>query len=327
MNSHPATIRLSARRQTKILTKKLWKDKILYIMFLPVLANFIIFHYLPMYGVKIAFYNYHPAYPMNMAPWVGWQKFEYFFKSYYFWDYTRNTLAISISSIIVGFPLPIIMALLINEIRKPKLKRTFQTVTYMPWFVSSVIVVGIIGMLLNPTDGIVNQIITSLGRQPVNFMGTPGLFIPVYLGMGIWQNTGFGAIVYLAAISGVDAELYEAAVIDGAGRFSRMWHITIKSILPTITILFILRLGGILNLNGMDILLLQNPMNLSASEVIQTFVYKRGIAGVSATGGGASVDYSYAAAVGLMLSVIGFLMVLLSNIIVKKLSDSEMALF
>jgi len=188
----------------------------------------------------------------------------------------------------------------------------------MPYFISSVIVVGLVNLILSPTDGIVNQVIRMLGGNTVLFMEKPQLFLPMYLGMGIWQNTGFGAIIYLASIAGIDPELYEASILDGAGRFSRMWHITVKSILPTIAILFILRLGGILNVGWMEILLMQNNMNISASEVIQTFVYKRGIVGA---------DYSYATAVGLLLSTIGLAMIVGSNLVVKKMTDSEMSLF
>ena len=304
--------------QRKRYLNRIWSNRILYLMFLPILANFLIFHYLPMFGIQIAFRNYHPAYAISEAPWIGLKKFRDFFNSYYFWEYTRNTLVISFFSIVVGFPLPIILALLINENRINKFKRTLQTVTYMPYFISSVIVVGLVNLILSPTDGIVNQVIELLGGKTVLFMERPQLFISVYLGMGIWQGTGFGAIVYLAAISGIDAELYEAAILDGAGRFGRMWHITIKSILPTIAILFILRLGGILNVGWMEILLMQNTMNVSASEVIQTFVYKRGIVGA---------DYSYATAVGLLMSVIGLVMIVMSNFAVKKLTQSEMSLF
>lgn len=298
--------------------KRMRADIILYVMFLPVLLNFIIFHYAPMFGIVIAFKNYHPAYTIAQAPWVGLQKFAAFFNSYYFWDYTRNTLTISLASIIVGFPMPILLALLMNEIRVSGYKRVLQTVTYMPYFISSVIVVGLVTMLLNPADGIVNQALVYMGFNSVNFLGTPALFVPVYLSMAIWQSTGFGAIIYLSAISAIDPELYEAAILDGAGRFARIWHITVKTILPTIAIMFILRLGGILNVGWLEILLMQNTMNLSASEVIQTFVYKRGIVGA---------DYSYSTAVGVIMSVIGMVMIIGSNRVVKKMTDSEMSLF
>lgn len=298
--------------------RQIWQDKVLYIMFLPILANFIIFHYLPMFGITIAFRDYHPAFGIDAAPWVGFEKFIDFFDSYYFWDYTINTFRISIWSLIIGFPMPILLALLVNEIRVPGYKKALQTITYMPYFISSVIIVGLIQMLLGPTDGVVNNLIRALGGKTIYFMEEPDLFVPIYLAMGVWQGTGFGAIVYLSAISGVDAELYEAAVLDGAGRFARMWHITVKSIMPTIAIMLIMRLGGLLNVGWMEILLMQNTMNLSVSEVIQTFVYKRGII---------DADYSYSTAVGLMMSVIGFILIVASNLIVKKLTDSEMSLF
>ena len=298
--------------------RRIRADKVLYLMLLPVMLNFIIFHYLPMVGIVIAFKNYHPAYSIWDTAWVGFDKFKSFFQSYYFVEYTLNTLRISIWSIIVGFPMPILLALLVNEIRKSSYKRVVQTVTYMPYFISSVIVVGLLSMLLNPADGVVNRLITAAGGETVNFLGSTKWFVPVYIGMGIWQGTGFGAVVYLSAISGIDSGLYEAAILDGAGRFARMWHITIKSILPTIAIMFILRLGGILNVGWMEILLMQNTRNAGVSEVIQTFVYKRGII---------NADYSYSTAVGLMMSGLGMIMILLSNFVVRKLTHSEMSLF
>lgn len=309
---------LTVRSKHATLGRQILNHKILYFILLPVLLNFIIFHYLPMFGVTIAFRDYHPAYPISQAPWIGLEKFKNFFSSYYFWNYTGNTLLISLASIIIGFPLPILLALLINEIRARGYKKVLQTVTYMPYFISSVIIVGLVNMLLNPTDGIINQAVRALGGDTVLFMEEPGLFLPVYLTMGIWQGAGFGAIIYLAAISGIDAELYEAAVLDGAGRMARMWHITVKSIMPVIAIQFIMRLGSILNVGWTEILLMQNPMNIEASEVIQTYVYKRGIVGA---------DYSYATAVGLMMSLIGFALVIGSNAMIKKMTDSEMSLF
>lgn len=316
MNASPT--KKTARWFQSTTWKKIAANKALYFMFLPVLLNFVIFHYLPMIGIQIAFRDYHPAYPLSAAPWIGLDKFKAFFNSYYSWDYIRNTIVISFSSIIVQFPLPILLALLINEIRSNRFKRTVQTITYMPNFISSVIMVAIITMILSPNDGIVNRAITALGGTTIHFMEGPQYFVPIYLSMGVWAGTGFGAIVYLAAIAGIDAELYEAAVIDGAGRFSRMWHITFKSIVPTIAIMFIMRLGGILSVGWTEILLMQNSMNISVSEVIQTFVYKRGIVGA---------DYSYGAAVDLMMSILGMGTVILSNFVVRKLTDSEISLF
>lgn len=304
--------------QWVMLQKHVNKSGLLYIMFLPVLLNFVIFHYLPMAGIQIAFRDYHPAYAMSEAKWIGLKKFQDFFSSYYCWDYIRNTLVISLSSIVIQFPLPILLALFINEIRSSRYKRLVQTVTYMPNFISSVIMVAIVTMILSPNDGVVNRMLAGLGQPSVSFMEIPSYFVPIYLSMGIWAGTGFGAIIYLSAISSIDAELYEAAAIDGAGRLSCMWHVTFKSILPVIAMMFILRLGGLLSVSWTEILLMQNSMNISASEVIQTFVYKRGLVGA---------DYSYGAAVDLMMSVIGMVAVILSNLLVRKLTDSEMSMF
>ena len=305
----PATVRIG---------RQLWRNRLVYLMALPVLLNFIIFHYIPMFGLRLAFLDYLPGTSISRAPFVGWENFQNFFNSYYFTSYTLNTVILSLMLIVVGFPLPILLALTLNEIRVPAYKRVVQTISYVPYFISSVIVVGILIMLLNPTDGSLNLLIKAFGGQPVAFLESRAHFRTIVVLMSAWQGTGFGAIVYLAAIAGVDPELHEAAVIDGAGRFARVWHITIMSILPTIVIMLILRMGAILNIGWYEVLLLQNSRNMSVSEIIQTFVYKRGII---------DADYSYSTAVGLMMSVISLIMMLASNWISRRLTENEIYLF
>jgi putative aldouronate transport system permease protein len=300
------------------LGKRIWNNKLLYLLLVPALLNFGLFHYGPMGGLVIAFKNYTIGVPIDMAPWVGFQNFIDFFESYYFVPVTMNTLIISFLILIFGFPAPIILALALNEIRRPAFKRIVQTISYVPYFISSVIIVGLIILMLNPSDGVFNNMIRTLGGQPISFIEDPRWFRTVYVCMTIWQGTGFGAIIYLSAISAVDSELYEAAIIDGAGRLARLWHITVMSILPTIMIMFILKIGTILNIGWMEVLLMQNNVNSSVSEVMQTMVYKRGLI---------NANYGYATAVGLLMSVVSLVLMLVSNGAVKHLTNSEMSLF
>lgn len=320
--THIAKRKQSAERLPRTAFRKtlrhVWNDRLAYLIFLPVLLNFLIFHYLPMWGARIAFMQYSVAIPIDQSPWIGLQNFKDFFTSYYFWDITRNTLVVGLYSLIFGFPAPILLAMLVNEIKSKYFKKALQTISYMPYFISSVIMVGMLFMLLNPTDGIFNMLLKNITGKTIDFMGSSQWFRSVYIGMGLWASTGFSAIIYLATISGIDPQLYEAAIIDGAGRISRLWHITFKSMIPTIAILFILAVGSILGNDWLRILLMQNSMNDSVSEVIQTFVYKRGMI---------NADYSYATAVGLLMSVIGFITIMVSNAIVKRMTNSEMSLF
>lgn len=279
---------------------------------LPVIANFVVFHYIPMYGVQIAFRNYNIVRGMSGSPWIGFRNFVDFFSSFYFWEVLRNTLVISLYAIVFGFPAPIIFALILNEAKSVRYKRFVQTVSYMPHFISSVIVAGMVIMILSPSMGIANEIVERFGGERTAFLEQPQYFRSIYVTMLIWKELGFSAIIYLAAIVQIDPQLYEAATIDGAGRMRRMWHITIAGIRSTIIILFILRLGGILNVGWMEILLLQNPLNTDTSEVIQTFVYKRGLI---------NRDYSYATAVGLFQSVVAFFFIVTANKISKKVSE------
>ena len=295
--------------------RRLWNNKYLYVMLIPVLANFIIFHYLPFMDITIAFKQYNLVLGASRSPWVGWRNFESFFGSYYFWDVLKNTLTISISSIVLGFPMPILLALLLNESPSRKYKTVVQSCSYLPYFVSVVVCVGMFKMFLGVDDGIINDMIASLGLRRQAFLTTPAWFLFVYMLIIIWRWTGYDAIVYLASMTSIDPMLYEAAQIDGAGRLGRIWHVTLPGIRTTIVLLLIMRLGGIMSLQWQDILLLQNDLNLSVSEVIQTFVYKRGML---------KADYSYATAVGLFQSVVGFVFVVAANAISKRLSDTSL---
>jgi putative aldouronate transport system permease protein len=293
---------------SKLLTRN-WQ---LYLMLLPVILNFVLFHYWPLWGLQIAFKQFNPFRGIDGSPWVGFQQFQNFFGSYYFGDVMGNTLFISITSIVFGFPCPILLALLLNEVRSDKYKRFAQTVSYLPFFVSVVVVVGMFKQMLALDSGVINDLIELLGGTRIYFLRDPNWFVWIYILMIIWRWSGYDAIIYLATITGIDPTLYEAAQVDGAGRLRRMWHITLPGIRTTLIILFIIRLGGIMNLQWQEILLMQNSMNQSASEVIQTFVYKRGLL---------NADYSFGTAVGLFQSVIGFIFVLAANKISKVVSE------
>ena len=289
--------------------KRHWQ---LYLMLVPVIISFILFHYWPLWGLQIAFKQFNPFKGIDGSPWVGLKQFQSFFSSFYFGKIMGNTLFISITSIIFGFPFPVILALCLNEVRNNTYKRFAQTVSYLPFFVSVVVSVGMFKQMLALDTGIINDFIAMMGGERIYFLREPSLFIFVYLGIIIWRWSGYDAIIYLATITSIDPTLYEAAHVDGAGRLRRLWHITLPGIRNTFIILLILRLGGIMNLQWQEILLLSNPINESASEVIQTFVYKRGLI---------QADYSFATAVGLFQSVIGFVFVLLANKISKVVSE------
>ncbi|WP_221567647.1 sugar ABC transporter permease [Alkalihalobacillus sp. TS-13] len=301
---------LKKRKRRKILQN--WQ---LYIFVLPAFLYFFIFHYIPMYGVQIAFKNFNPTLGIWGSEWVGFDHFTRFFQSYYFWDLLKNTLGISIYELIVGFPLPIILALALNEVKDSFFKRTVQTVTYAPHFISVVVMSGMIIAFLSPATGIINHGIQFLGFEPIAFLSDPDWFKTVYVLSGVWQSTGWGTIIYLAALSGVDPQHHEAAIVDGATRFQRIWHINIPAIVPAMIILLILNVGSIMALSFEKILLLQNPLNLESSNVIATFVYKAGLL---------DAQYSFASAVGLFNAVINAILLIVVNKIAKKTSETSL---
>lgn len=287
----------------------------LYLFILPAFLFFLVFCYQPMYGVIIAWKDYNPALGIWGSPWVGWTYFEQFFHSYFFWELIRNTLGISIYSLIVGFPLPIILALSLNELKDGFGKKFAQTITYAPNFISTVVIVGMLVAFMNPQTGIINTIIQFFGGHPIDFMENPAWFKTVYVLSGVWQSTGWSSVIYMAALAGVDTQLHEAAIIDGASRLQRAWYINLPTIAPTIIILLIMSLGQLLNVGFEKIILMQNPLNQSSSDVVSTFVYRAGLL---------NGQYSFATAVGVFNSAINAIILIAANSITKHFSESSL---
>lgn len=295
--------------------KKQWsKYKYIYIMLIPVLLYYIVFCYIPMYGVTIAFKNFIPSKGILRSPWVGFQHFKSFFESYYFWRLIKNTLGINIYSLVVGFPAPIILALLLNEVRNAHYKRIVQTVSYLPHFVSIVIISGMI-LQFTSRNGLINQILSLFGLEKIPFMLRPEWFWTVYVFSGIWQNAGWNSIIYLAALSNIPTEIYEASEIDGANRWRQAIYITIPGISPTIIILLILNIGSLMSVGFEKIILLYNPSIYETADVISSFVYRKGII---------EADFSYSAAVGLFNSIINFMLLISSNYMSRKISETSL---
>lgn len=285
----------------------------LYIMLIPGALYFIIFRYIPMGGIVIAFKQYSPFLGIWKSKWVGFDQFKLLFLGSDFWVLLRNTLAISFLNLIFFFPMPIIVALLLNEVRHQIYKRVIQTFIYIPHFVSWVIVASLTFTLFNVTDGAINGLIKSITGKTINFLGLPEYFRPLILGQSIWKETGYGTIIFLAALAGVDVNLYEAAKVDGAGRMRIMWNITLPALRGTIIMMLILRVGSIMNTGFEQIYLLRNDLNIAASEVFDTFVYQRGLI---------NGQYSYSSAAGLFKSIVGLILVLSSDWLAKKSGES-----
>lgn len=292
--------------------KRHWQ---LYLLVLIPLIYFIVFHYIPMYGVTLAFKDFSFRKGILGSPWVGLKYFEQILQTPNILNYFKNTLALSVYSLIAGFPFPIILALALNSVKSQKLKKTVQLVTYAPYFISTVVIVGMMIQLLAPRGGLINTVITMFGGEPVNFMGEASMFRALYVSSGIWQGTGYSAIIYIAALAGVDPTLYEAAEVDGASKLQKVFHIDIPSIMPTIIIMLILNAGNILNVGFEKVLLMQNPLNLSVSEVISTYVYKVGLK---------DAQYSFSTAVGLLNSIINFIVLITVNRIASKTSETSL---
>lgn len=284
------------------------RDKYLYLLLLPGLVYMIIFKYVPMYGLVIAFKDYNILAGVMDSPWVGFLQFERLFRGPDFTQIFQNTIIISTLKIIWGFPAPIILALLLNELKNIYFKRFTQTIIYLPHFISWVIFAGIITIFLNPVDGFVNYLTTAFGGKPIGFLTEPAYFRSILVVTDIYKEIGWGTIIYLAAMSGVDPSLYEASVMDGATKYRQMWHVTLPSIRPVIIILLILSLGNILEAGFMQIFLLYNPLVMSVGDVIDTYVYRRGIVDAS---------YSLGAAAGLFKSIIALILIVAANRIVK----------
>lgn len=290
------------------------RNKYIYLMLVPVLAYFIIFQYGPIYGVQIAFKNFDIGKGIWGSPWSGFNHFIEFFHSFYFWRLIRNTLLISLYELVFVFPAPILLALLLNEIRNMRFKRITQTLTYLPHFISLVVVVGLLVDFLAP-NGLVNQILAVFGVKPINFMQDANWFRKIYISSEVWQTVGWGSIIYLAAITGVNPQLYEAATMDGAGRFRKIIHVTIPGILPTIIILFILQLGSLMTVGYQKIILMYNPLTYQTADVISTYVYRKGILDAS---------YSYSAAIGLFDAAINFAILILANRLARKTGETSL---
>ncbi len=304
----------SAISRKEMLSSDFRKNKLIYFMAIPVLVYYLVFHYAPMYGALIAFQNFSPGKGMFGSQWVGFKYFIEFFQGYSFWTILRNTVLINLFELIWGFPAPIIFALLLNEIRSKVFKRTVQTVTYLPHFISIIVICGLVKDFTS-TEGLVNDIIAFFGGERSNLLTRPEMFRTIFVSSGIWQNIGWGSIIYLSALTGIDPELYDASKIDGAGRFGQILHITLPGIAPTIIILLILRIGNMLNLGFEKIILLYNPLTYETSDVISSFVYRKGLIESS---------YSFAAAVGLFNSVINFSLLVFSNQMSKRFSETKL---
>ena len=297
------------------LARDLVKNYGLYLLLVPAILFYTLFCYKPLYGAIIAFKRYVPTKGIIASPWVGLTHFEAFFGSYYFWRLLRNTLTISLSSLVIGFPAPIIFALLLNELRSERFKKIVQTVTYLPHFISMVVMCSMIILFLSPSSGVLNRIIEILGGQSVYFMGKPEYFKTIYVLSGVWQNTGWSSIIYMAALSGIDPQLHEAATIDGASRLQRVWHINLPGILPTAVILLIMNCGSLMSIGFEKAFLLMNDLNRAAAEIISTFVYQRGLI---------DRNYSSAAAIGLFNSAINLVLLLGVNAIARRVSDTSL---
>ncbi len=287
----------------------------LYLLLIPVVAYLLVFHYAPMYGLIIAFKNYSIRLGILGSKWVGFAHFKRFFNSYYSMETISNTLTISLYSLLAGMPMPILLALSLNEVRTKWFKRTVQTITYAPYFISTVVICSMIFLFLSPSSGVINRLVEAFGGERKYFMGLPSMFKTIYVLSGVWQYTGWNSIIYMAALSGIDPQLHEAAMIDGAGRFRRIWHINLPGILPTVVILLILNSGTVMSVGFEKIFLLQNDLNRSASEVISTLVYRQGLI---------QNDFSYSTAVSLFNSVVNCVLLVSVNQIARRLGDTSL---
>lgn len=297
---------------------QLWRlirrNWVLYLFLIPALLYVGTFCYAPMYGVQIAFRNYRFADGITGSKWVGLDWFIKFFNTPRFWQILKNTLTISVYSLIVSFPLPIVLALILNNVKNLKYKKFAQTITYMPHFISTVVLVGMLSIFFSPRNGIVNELLELFGGSgDIYFMGKAEYFPHMYVWSEVWQQMGWNSIIYMAALAGVDTSLHEAAMIDGANKVKRVWYIDLPSILPTMSIMLIMSFGRIMSVGFEKVYLMQNDLNMNAAEVINTYVYKMGLL---------NRQYSYSSAIGLFNNVVNFIMVITMNRLVKKLSGS-----
>ena len=290
------------------------RDWQLWVMILPAALYILIFCYGPMYGLQLAFKDYDFSKGITGGDWAGFKYFIQYFQSPMFIPTIRNTFVIAFFSLICGFPIPIILAIAINAVRGPRWKRTVQTVVYLPYFISTVVLVAILQILLSPTTGLLSNALRAIGLVPegTNLLGDPSAFVPVYVISGVWQSAGWNSIIFIAALAAVDGQLYDAAKVDGANRWQQVWHVELPAILPTIIILLIMNMGGILSVGFEKTYLLQTPMNKGVSEVISTYVYNVGLK---------SSQFSFGSAVGLFNTVVNFVFLVLANQISKRFAN------
>lgn len=310
---------MEIQKKKESLGIRLWKNMkknwILYVMIAPVAVYYIVFAYTPMYGILLAFKNYKVKLGILGSPWVGLDHFQRFFSAYNFRQLIGNTVGISVYSLIIGFPIPIVFALMLNYLTHHKLKKIVQMVSYAPYFISTVVICGMITIFMAPDTGILNVLRGYLGMESVNFLSKPEWFKSIYVWTGVWQGMGWSSIIYISALAGVDYEMHEAAIVDGATKIQRMLHVDLPSIKPTILMLLILQMGSIMNVGFEKVYLLQNTLNKSAASVISTYVYEVGLI---------NSDYGYSTAVGLFNSLINLALVVTANQLSKRFAGESL---
>lgn len=307
--------RSTSKNYWKEAKKSLRKHWQLYLLVIPPVLFFILFKYLPMANAVLAFKNYQVTKGIWGSPWVGTKYFDMLFNNPQFWTLIKNTLFLSLYQLATTFPIPIILALLLNEVRSLRFKKAVQLITYAPFFISTVVMVSIIMIFLAPRLGLLNVILNAMGMESTNFLGDPTKFRSVYVWSEVWQTTGYSCVIYLAALAGVDPSLYEAAKVDGASRLQKIIHVDIPGILPAAVIILILSVGNIMSLGFEKVYLMQNPLNLQSSEIISTYVYKIGLL---------NANYSFATAVGLFNSVINLILLVAVNAVSRRISENSL---
>ncbi|GGF99152.1 sugar ABC transporter permease [Paenibacillus albidus] len=307
---NPVHVRTNRRLWTRIK-----RDYELYLFLLPIIVVYLLFKYYPMYGIQIAFKDFSASRGIWGSEWVGFKHFVDFFNDYNFWPIIKNTVILSFSSLVFSFPVPIIIAIMLNQMLAKRYKKFVQTVIYAPHFISTVVLVGMLNVFLSPNSGIVNHVISWFGGEPILFMADEGWFRPLYILSGIWQETGFATIIYLASLAGINPELHEAAVMDGASKWKRVWNVDIPGILPTIVILLILALGNMMSIGFEKAFLMQSDLNYATSNIIPTYVYEMGIQ---------KAQYSFSTAVGLFNSLINIILIFTVNRIARKLTETSL---
>lgn len=312
---HPIRRKATAQQRLAKWWRSVVDNRWLYVLILPALIYLIIFNYLPMYGVQIAFKNYKAVRGIAESDWVGLKHFETFFNAYYCGRLIKNTLLLNVLSLIVSFPVPIMLSVIINNIRSAKLKKFTQTAVYVPHFISTVVLAGILYIFLSPTNGIINHAIVAMGGNSIYFMNEADWFRPIYILSGVWQSAGWNSILYIAALAGIDQELYEAATIDGASKWQKVLYIDIPHLIPTATMMLILNCGSLMSSATEKTLLLQTGGNMTASDIIGTYVYNMGLG---------SGQFSYTAAINLFVNVINFVLVLSANTISNRMKGETL---